>query len=89
MIVHDVKITTKVPDNSYDLGVKGQGKICLKSVLWLIMLTHLSFFDGVFIFSNGYLWQITTKAPDHEYDHLGVNVNVTFTLNLPTARIFY
>ena len=31
MIAYGVQITTEVPDHCYDLGVKGQGQICLKS----------------------------------------------------------
>ena len=39
-------ITTKVPDHQYDLEIKEQCQIYLKSILRLVTLTPLSFFDG-------------------------------------------
>ena len=44
MIAYGVYITTKVSDHRYDLEVKVQGHIYLKSVLQLVMQI-LSFFD--------------------------------------------
>ena len=60
IIVYGVRITKKVSDHQYDLGVKGQGQmylitndlgakgqgqICLKSVLPLVTSTTLIFLD--------------------------------------------
>ena len=46
MIVYGVKVKTEVSNHQYDIGVKGQGQIYL-SVLWLVMRTPLTIFDGV------------------------------------------
>ena len=45
-------ITTKVPDHQYDLGIKGQGQIYLKSILQLVTLTPLPILWRVYIFST-------------------------------------
>ena len=41
VIAYGVQMATNVSDRHYDIGVKGQGQIYLKSVLWL--LTNLSY----------------------------------------------
>ena len=46
MIVYDMKIIAWLLDLQYDLEGKGQGKIYLKSVLWLVTQNRLSIFDG-------------------------------------------
>ena len=46
MIAYGVQMTTNVSDHRYDLGVKGQGRICLKPVLTLITR---NFSEGVHI----------------------------------------
>ena len=45
LIAYDVKMTTNVPENHYDLGINRQGQIYLYSVLQLIKRTPLSLFD--------------------------------------------
>ena len=50
MFTYDVHITTQISDHIYDIGVKGQGHIYLKSVLRLVHFVTqtpqaLSFFD--------------------------------------------
>ena len=45
-----VWITMKVSDHLYEIGVKGQGEIYLKSVLWLLMRTSISFVDGWYLY---------------------------------------
>ena len=45
MIAYGEKITAKVSDDRYDLGVKGEGQINLKSILWLVIGSTLTIFD--------------------------------------------
>ena len=75
MIAYDVLITRKVPGLQYDIGVIGQCQIYLKSVLWLIMQTPLSFFDQGYSYlvqqlpKNGVL--VASNVSNHQYS-LGV-----------------
>ena len=46
LIAYGVLITMKDSDRRYDLGVKGQGQIYLRSVLWLVTPFPLSYYDG-------------------------------------------
>ena len=43
------KTTKKVPDQCYDLGVKGHGQICLKTVLYYNGYANSSY---IFIFGT-------------------------------------
>ena len=45
MIAFGVEMTTRVSGQQYDLGVKGQGQIYVKLVLWLETQTPLLTFD--------------------------------------------
>ena len=73
-VANCVKITTKVPDHCYDLGVKGQGQMCLKSVLYncvsqrgeclfhiLMERVRIKQYDFIYIV-------IKSKVSDHQYD---------------------
>ena len=46
MIAYHVKITTKISEYGYDLEIKGQCKIFLKTVTMLIIQTPLWCIDG-------------------------------------------
>ena len=62
-------MTTRVSDHQYDIKVKGQGQIYLKSILWLVTRTPtcISMFDSWYTVYE-YDVQITMKGRNHRYD---------------------
>ena len=52
MIANSVWMTTEMLDRQYELGIKGQGQIYLKFVLWLVTRISLFFTNGVLILHN-------------------------------------
>ena len=62
-------MTTRGSDHQYDLEVKGQGQIYLKSILWPVTRTELlhviSMFDSWHAVHDV---QITQKGSHHRYD---------------------
>ena len=85
MIAYDVLITRKVPGLQYDIGVIGQCQIYLKSVLWLIMQTSLSFFDQGYSYLVQQLpkmvcwWQVTFQITNIALES---KAKVNFTQNM-------
>ena len=81
MVAHGKKITTKVPDQYYNIGVKGQGQIRSNSDVWL---------EFLFVFYGGYnylaQWLLTVYILQQKFQITNVTleskVKVIYTQNI-------
>ena len=94
MFAYHVYITTKVSEYGFDLEIKGQSQIFLKTVTLLIVQTPLWCIHGMgFSTTIAYDVQIKTKVSDSWYDLVvkgqgHTHLELVYGLNANSSFIF-